>query len=420
MKAYSAPGKAMLAGGYLVLDPVYNSYVTALSARMHAIVNDTVIGSTNRIVIRSPQFGQGEWVYEVDDFAQIKELNGRRNPFLEATVLIVLNYVQPKEFNVLIDIYSDPGFHSQEDTVEKKLSKKKFLYHTKAIQDVAKTGLGSSACLVTIVTTGLLSYFGIDVTNKNVIHNTAQIAHCLAQKKVGSGFDVAAAVFGSIIYRRFDALVVDRVLKVESKTFATDLKTTIDSEWSFNNTVCTLPPHIKLLMGDIQGGSETPKLVGKILAWRKEYPKESGELYFDLNAANDSFVAALNGLHHLYAHDRKTYLEATQDFAKIIEIEPFGNLVKSIEDIRKNLRKLTALSGASVEPEAQTVLLDECSSLPGCFGGVVPGAGGYDAIALLVVDRAIEGVKEKVESVCWLDLQEEKNGLVIEDVGDYA
>lgn len=35
------------------------------------------------------------------------------------------------------------------------------------------------------------------------IHRIAQYAHCRAQGKVGSGFDVSAAIFGSHVYRRF-------------------------------------------------------------------------------------------------------------------------------------------------------------------------------------------------------------------------
>ena len=40
-KAFSAPGKALLAGGYLVLDPNYGAYVTALSSRMHAVIESS-------------------------------------------------------------------------------------------------------------------------------------------------------------------------------------------------------------------------------------------------------------------------------------------------------------------------------------------------------------------------------------------
>lgn len=35
-------------------------------------------------------------------------------------------------------------------------------------------------------------------------HNVAQLAHCAAQGKVGSGFDVSSAIWGSHLFRRFD------------------------------------------------------------------------------------------------------------------------------------------------------------------------------------------------------------------------
>lgn len=40
-------------------------------------------------------------------------------------------------------------------------------------------------------------------TQLALLHNLAQYVHSLAQGKVGSGFDVSAAVWGSQIYRRF-------------------------------------------------------------------------------------------------------------------------------------------------------------------------------------------------------------------------
>ena len=43
---------------------------------------------------------------------------------------------------------------------------------------------------------------------RKLAHNLAQYVHCLAQGKVGSGFDVSAAVFGSQLYTRFDPAVI--------------------------------------------------------------------------------------------------------------------------------------------------------------------------------------------------------------------
>ena len=80
-----------------------------------------------------------------------------------------------------------------------------------AIRDVHKTGLGSSAAMVTSLTSALFLHWTspscvpgvVDKPTLTLLHNLAQYVHSLAQGKVGSGFDVSAAVWGSQIYRRF-------------------------------------------------------------------------------------------------------------------------------------------------------------------------------------------------------------------------
>lgn len=62
----SAPGKVLLAGGYLVLDREYTGLVVGLDARIHVHVQDlhTTSGLTlSEIIVRSPQFRDAEWRY---------------------------------------------------------------------------------------------------------------------------------------------------------------------------------------------------------------------------------------------------------------------------------------------------------------------------------------------------------------------
>ena len=78
-----------------------------------------------------------------------------------------------------------------------------------AISKVHKTGLGSSAALTTSLVSALLLHLQVVETTAAkwdlaFLHNAAQFVHCAAQGKVGSGFDVSSAVWGSQIYRRFD------------------------------------------------------------------------------------------------------------------------------------------------------------------------------------------------------------------------
>lgn len=52
----------------------------------------------------------------------------------------------------------------------------------------------------------------VDGPGRRLTHNLAQFVHCLAQGKVGSGFDVSAAVYGSQLYTRFDPKVIEDLM----------------------------------------------------------------------------------------------------------------------------------------------------------------------------------------------------------------
>ena len=89
------------------------------------------------------------------------------------------------------------------------------------LSDVHKTGLGSSAALITSLTSALLVHLDVisdkslsedDNDGRRLAHNLAQYVHCQAQGKVGSGFDVSAAVFGSHLYTRFDPSVISDLM----------------------------------------------------------------------------------------------------------------------------------------------------------------------------------------------------------------
>ena len=66
----SSPGKVFIAGGYLVLDPKYPAAVVATSCRFYTAVLSAVEDSTRaqspiQIRVRSPQFVDATWTYNV-------------------------------------------------------------------------------------------------------------------------------------------------------------------------------------------------------------------------------------------------------------------------------------------------------------------------------------------------------------------
>ena len=138
-----------------------------------------------------------------------------------------------------IAIVGDNDFYSQRKQLEARnlvptsvasLSQlPKFLPTGISIRDVHKTGLGSSAALITSLVCALLLRFGIVAPEslmqgagerdegRRLAHNLAQYVHCLAQGKVGSGFDVSSAIFGSHIYTRFDPAVIQGLMSVSDE-----------------------------------------------------------------------------------------------------------------------------------------------------------------------------------------------------------
>lgn len=64
--AVSAPGKVLLAGGYLVLDRRYTGLVLGLSARINVVAAEIRTSEgvqLNEIVVDSPQFLEAQWRY---------------------------------------------------------------------------------------------------------------------------------------------------------------------------------------------------------------------------------------------------------------------------------------------------------------------------------------------------------------------
>ena len=304
------------------------------------------------------------------------------------------------------------------------------------LNEAHKTGLGSSAALVTALIAAVFAHYldpeGTSLRSDSGIlrlHNLAQAAHCAAQGKVGSGFDVAAAVYGSCVYRRFSPSVLDGLADPGTKGFSTRLKAVVedtDSSKSWDAQIqkssVVMPKGLRLVMCDVDCGSETVGMVTKVLSWRNENREEAALLWGTLQKGNEDLMEELRSL------------------SKIVEDAPnsYDNLTNIILTIRSLIRELSTKAGVPIEPKVQTELLGTCSQLPGVIGGVVPGAGGYDAIALLVDEKksnvldglhglldqysvsAEEGKGASIGKVRLLGVKQEMEGVKVMDPEIYA
>lgn len=329
--------------------------------------------------------------------------NQPQNKIVETTLAFVLSYVhccapcklEPISITILADsdYYSATGSRRSSDKGHSS-----FINFQCPLNKIHKTGLGSSAALVTAFTAAVLAHYLPSESSaigmgdgKARVHNLAQAAHCSAQGKIGSGFDVAAAVYGTCIYRRFSPALLENLGDPGSPNFAKRLQATVEDRLSpkmwdtqIFHGAAGIPRSLKLVMCDIDCGSETSGMVKKVFAWREKNPAEAASLWAELQNENNNLVIELQRL----------VMEPA------LSSVPYEHLRDIILHIRILIRLMSEKTGVPIEPKVQTDLLDACTQLPGVVGGMVPGAGGFDAIVLVIENcsRTLNGLRSFLQN----------------------
>jgi phosphomevalonate kinase len=588
----SAPGKILLAGGYLVLEEANAGLVVGVDRRFYAecslATTTTIIRSTAQsqiqqedegsplldllpVTVISPQFDK-VWRYVWNGW-QLKAVSSAQdittaaasssslpsnNPFVEKALWVALLYLEPfiqqrrmaaaaaatapstapnnneeegggggagsentcHRCSITLRIAADNDFYSlmphlrqrgQALTLRNALALPPFLRATARTSEeedtstsgqvcYCKTGLGSSACLVSAITGALVHTFlaaspseGNDDRSDNSgasdrdanaaaatkVHSSdsrratmiaskiaalSQIGHCHAQGKVGSGFDVSAACHGSHVYRRFPMTpeLSDLLAALEALT-ATSAQSSPSSTASpspcaeeadlekgaaaaaatAQRLLCTIvddaalwsggvvqevhafsspmPPaadplaasasFLQIMMADVSGGSESPSMARQVLAWKQQYMSSSSDSVrvphwddlAELNATAVQLVHEISTVTTLSTDDGdsdrthgqqqlKQQLVDTDSslWNERSELHPVGSVLHELrgtfQQIRFHLRSMGEAAGVPIEPAPQTALCDACMGVPGVVAALVPGAGGYDAVACLYVN----------------------------------
>ena len=530
----SAPGKALIAGGYLVLEcPNPGVVLAAKDCKFHCTVTfRPILGGGGDA---EPSNGNGDWasvpvdVYspqfdqvfsyflsysfspeENHDDAVLRlrashSLDKSKNKFIEKSLLLSLGYLRnamgPQQFHSVfrqrqsgtalgIKLRADNDFYSQiaqlkrrglELTPQNVAQLESFLpcprdeITGKVI--VNKTGLGSSAALVTSLVGGLLQFFGVvslpsktndseTLNNGNesneseglrVSHNLAQVCHCYAQGKIGSGFDVSSAIYGSHVYTRFSKDIIDAFLEGIDKhncdsgeLWLSDLSSRelcdlVDDKlkkWDCTVTPFTLPKGLEIIMADICGGSESPSMAKKVLDWKKNSRKVGflDDYYWkDLKRCNNkvaslltkeftssSFIGGLKRdgeqiLANRTAEQWKKPMPSSWHEFAGSSWDVAGKLLDlrmALLESRQNLKGMGNAAGVPIEPDIQTELANATMKLPGVIAAGVPGAGGYDALFVIYVkgketaDGKSDQVRDDIGNL-WKELSEAHSETVV-------
>ena len=422
MVVVSAPGKILLVGGYLVLEEENAGLVVAVDKRFYCECkpsSNAADGEEQRstIHVESPQFGTN-WTYgwknlRIEQQHQ-KESDSAspRNVFLEKTLAVIALYLDwpSKGLDLSLRVAADNDFYSLVPHLrERKLQLNQgddLPPCLSAARDdegrVYKTGLGSSACLVTAVTGAVLQQQGGGQLDCHQLCSLAQIAHCFAQGKVGSGFDVSAAVYGSHVYRRFpQRLITDLLVQLEqNEDCGMALRELVDASQKstlgcgVQAPVCAFTDSslLQVIMADVTGGSESPSMARKVLKWKKENTSTQIPHWGDLAALNPEIVKVLEQIRNTSASASTIEFLAKSHSKDWVSIDPsVGSLLvklrQGLVSSRRNLKAMGDAAGVPIEPDVATTLCDATGNLPGVVAAVVPGAGGYDAVACVMVNH---------------------------------
>jgi phosphomevalonate kinase len=219
----SAPGKVLILGGYAVLERPNPGLVISVDARFRVSVTSLPASpgahGALQVQVNSPQWAggwRGRFAYERSCLAPLEPAAHVRNKYVEDTVALCLRYIEARAGAPLdgqgggleVTLLAANDFYSQQAALRARgqgLSRAALAAlpaHLPVQGDVAKTGLGSSAAMIAALSGALLLHC-LGSREPELAHRLAQVAHAVVQGKIGSGFDVYAACFGSARYVRW-------------------------------------------------------------------------------------------------------------------------------------------------------------------------------------------------------------------------
>ncbi|KAJ7943889.1 Phosphomevalonate kinase [Quillaja saponaria] len=300
--------------------------------------------------------------------------------------------------------------------------------------------------MTTAVVAALLHYLGVvklpssmdNQEKKNnadldVVHMIAQTAHCIAQGKVGSGFDVSSAVYGSQRYVRFSPEVISSAQVAAKGASLPEVITDIlKGNWDHERTDFSLPPLMTLLLGEPgTGGSSTTSMVGAVKKWQKSEPQKSLGTWKKLSEANAELERQLNLLSRLAEEQWDAYkcviyncsrlksdkwIEQASEPSKEEVIKALLGARDAMLSIRYHMRQMGEAAGVPIEPESQTRLLDATLNLEGVLLCGVPGAGGFDAIFAVTLGDSSNNLMKvwSSQNVLALLVREDPRGVSVE------
>lgn len=340
----SAAGKVFLSGGYAVLEKGNVGYVTSINSRSHALISLT---NSPTIDINVPQFGM-HITGSVDQRSGTIDIDAPPELKLVITALELSNrYLRSQGIAI-------SGLSIQTENDEA------FAYNisNKTGKKLSKSGLGSSSAITVATIGGVLGVYGI--SDVEIIHKLGQVSHSLATGKRGSGFDIATATYGSMVYSRYDPIFITAL----GENFSNEqLARVIESRWDYVAERLPMPAEFKMLVANFEGRAMlSAEAIANVAQFKSRNPERYQEVITNINDATVEFVKLLKRISNGQGRETDLY-----------------GIRETIDIGRKWSRILGQESSVNVEP-ADCRELIERSNKHGALFSKLPGSGGYDSI----------------------------------------
>ena len=336
----SAPGKILLIGGYSILEKGNLGYTLAVNQRVHSFL--------------SP-YSEDSIIFELEDFnlkVKAEFMDGKLFPsrplsqeeekyfnFTKTASELALRYLEEKEGiegkGLKIKTKNDEGFTYQ--------------------YGKSKSGFGSSSASVVSIVGSFFEFYQLPVEeHRDTIHKLSQVAHYLAQRKVGSGFDVATATYGPIVYSRYSPSLLEG-----------ELSKVVSEEWDCFIKEVSFPKELDIVCAFTGDSADTREMVRKINKLKEKREEDYLKLIREIDGYNRKAILALESL------EKKFSENMLEEFVENFNLG--WELTKELGNI----------SGAKISTPKYDKLC-RLAIKEGAYCAKLPGAGGGDPIIAII------------------------------------
>ncbi|KAH7821744.1 putative phosphomevalonate kinase [Monocercomonoides exilis] len=479
------PGKILMSGGYLILNGDSQGIVVATqNAHFYCeLKDDEIIAELQKteeeihigkLTLSSPMLIKESehyniWRCETTKNLHFERLNIEINPLMDYfrnTSFALLRYLFEGSgtlcnfipFSIHLTVWADDSFYaspclilSNEESwscsIRKHVLPQDYGINAKCeintsneiscSSNIGKTGLGSSACLVTSVCGALLHYFLGKKMKKDSISElktdlccpsvfktqlfcASHLIHSLLQGKFGSGFDVMCCCYGSHLFQQPNALQCKPELMGREEFSGDFLRARVEDMmkiWNLPPSKLPFNASVPLFVSlcEVGSGSSTVSLSSHLKKWKTEHLEEYDQLFKKLSEINKELIEHLRDFkveeskseddesNTSKCDDISSQMSSSFSFHSHSAQENFLIVLSSLfEKYRKQLLTISTKSGVPICP----LLIDEVADVlkldeDGVVAVGVPGAGGEDAFFILLSRiNSLESVAKKINSIC--------------------